>query len=305
MTVPLTSRGRLRPAISVALTVAALSMVACSARQPRPIPAVEITRDVTYAERGDRELRADIYRPTDGGVHPGILVVHGGGWRHGSKWHMARIARRLAENGYVAVSIDYRLAPRHRFPAQVHDCKEAVRWMRRNAAKLGIDPEHIGGFGYSAGGHLVSMLATTDEDDGFEGGGTAGGPPTRIEAAVAGAPPTDLRRFVYNPVFYSFLGGSKTALPATYAVASPITFVTSDDPPMFFYHGRHDWMVDVSQSQTMVSSLQSAGVPVEYHEGGGGHFTTFLFDNAAVDDAVAFLDRWLKEPASQIAATAK
>jgi len=306
MKVPTISRsGRLRPTISAALIVAAVSSFGCSAREPRPSASIEVIRDLTYAERDDTELHADIYRPTDGVTHPGVLVVHGGAWQRGKKWHMARIARQLAEHGYVAVSIEYRLAPRYRFPAQVYDCKEAVRWMRRNATRLHIDPEHIGGFGYSAGGHLVSLLATTDGDDGLEGSDNVGDPPSRIEAAVAGAAPTDLRRFIYNPAFFSFLGGSKTALPTTYVTASPITFVTPDDPPMFFYHGRHDWMVDVSQSQIMVSSLLRAGVPVEYHEGGGGHLSTFLFDDSAVNDAVAFLDRWLKEPENQIAATAK
>ena len=272
----------------------ALVMLACNAREPARETRVELSRDVTYAQRDDGPLLADVYKPADDHLHPGVLVVHGGSWRRGNKGRMARVAERLAEHGYVAVSIDYRLAPQHKFPDQLYDCKEAVRWMRRNAAALALDPAHIGGFGYSAGGHLVALLATTDADDGLEGTNEEGAPPSRIEAAVAGAAPTDLRRFIYNPTFYFFLGGSKDALPATYVAASPITFVTADDPPMFLYHGRYDWMVDVSQSQSMVSSLRNAGVPVEYYESDGGHFTTFLFDDEPVDHAVAFLDRWLK-----------
>lgn len=279
----------------------ALVSFACNARRPDVAADVDVARDVIYAEHDDGPLRADVYRPKDLSVHPGVLLVHGGSWRRGNKQRMASVAERLAQHGYVAVSIDYRLAPKHKFPAQLYDCKAAVRWMRANAATLRIDPDHIGGFGYSAGGHLVALLATTDEDDDLEGPAAVGAPPSRIEAAVFGAAPTDLRAFLYNPTFYFFLGGSKDALPEIYAAASPINFVSADDPPMFLYHGRRDWMVDVSQSQSMMTSLLRAGVPAEYYEAPGGHFRTFLEDDEPVREAVAFLDRWLKPLAGQLA----
>lgn len=281
--------------------VAVGATVACNARRPEITADIDVERDVIYAERDDGPLRADVYRPRAGDMHPAVLLVHGGSWRRGSKERMASVAARLAEHGYVAVSIDYRLAPKHKFPAQIYDCKAAVRWMRSNAAALRIDPDHIGGFGYSAGGHLVALLATTSPADGLEGPVEDSAPPSRIEAAVAGAAPTDLRQFLYNPTFYLFLGGSKEALPETYAAASPISFVTPDDPPMFLYHGRGDWMVDVSQSQSMVTSLLRAGVPAAYHEAPGGHFRTFLDDEEPVRAAVAFLDQWLKEPGQLVA----
>jgi acetyl esterase/lipase len=269
-------------------------VAACTARQPAlPPEGIAVARDLAYVRRDDGPLLADVYSPNDESLHPAVLLVHGGSWRRGSKRRMAPIARRLAQHGYVAVSIDYRLAPAHKFPAQIYDCKDAVRWMRRNAATLRIDAGHIGAFGYSAGGHLVALLATTDAGDGLEGSSAPDAPSSRIEAAVAGAAPTDLRRFVYNPTFYFFLGGSQAALPQVYDAASPITFVTADDPPMFLYHGDSDWMVDVSQSQLMVSSLLRAGVPVEFHQGPGGHFTTFIDDDEIVRLAMAFLDRYL------------
>jgi len=277
-----------------ALSIIVVAAVAgCSARQPRA--AFEVERDVTYARRDDGDLRADIYRPVDDRPHPGVLLVHPGSWRHGSKRFMKSIGERLAEHGYVAVAINYRLTQGHRFPAQLYDCKEAVRWMRRNSDKLRIEPDRIGGFGYSAGGHLVALLATTDADDGLEGIASASDPPTRIEAAVAGAAPIDLRRFPYNPYFYFLLGGSPTELPLVYDEASPVTFVTADDPPMFFYHGRDDWWVDVTQSELMASSLQHVGVPAELYETTGGHLMTFIADDESVRLAVAFLDRWLKD----------
>jgi acetyl esterase/lipase len=206
---------------------------------------------------------------------------------------MARIADRLAQAGYVAVSISYRLAPDYKYPAQLHDCKEAVRWMRRNAQQLDIDPDRIGAFGYSSGGHLVSLLATTGPEDGLEGADSVD-LDSRVQAAVVGAAPTDLRKFTYNWTFYRFLGGSKEQIPEVYDAASPITFVSEDDPPMFLYHGRTDWIVDVDQSRAMATALDRAGVPAEYFEVETGHFTTFAFDDEPVQRAIHFLDRWLK-----------
>jgi acetyl esterase/lipase len=251
-----------------------------------------VERDVVYARRGDVELRADVYVPEGGERFAGVLVVHGGSWQRGKKEDMRRVAERLAENGYTAVSIDYRLAPAYRYPAPLYDCKEAVRWMRRHAARYRIDPRRIGAFGYSAGAHLVALLATTDAADGLEGEGDEA-TPTRIQAAVAGGTPTDLRAFADNRTFESFLGGTAAELPDLYARASPITFAGAGDPPMFFYHGRHDWIVDVSQARAMVDVLRAAGVPVEYHEATLGHAVTFLFDDEQVGLAIAFFDRWL------------
>lgn len=111
--------------IGVALVAAVVA--ACAARQPTVPQDVAVTRNLDYAQRDDGPLLADVYAPTGGTVHPGVLLVHGGSWRRGSKRSMARIATRLAEHGYIAVAIDYRLAPEHKFPAQIHDCKDAVR----------------------------------------------------------------------------------------------------------------------------------------------------------------------------------
>jgi len=231
-------------------------------------------------------------------------VVHGGSWRRGNKSLMASVAERLARRGYVAVSIDYRLAPAYRFPTQLYDCQDAARWMRANATALHIDPHHIGGFGYSAGAHLVALLATTDATTGWDDTNDASAEDTRLQAAVLGAAPIDLRRFRANRIFRNFLGGNASDLPELYAAASPITFVTPDDPPMFVYQGVSDWLVDPSQSRLMVDALDRAGVPVQYYETTGGHFTTFLFDSESVRRAIDFLDRWLRPGAPAPATTA-
>jgi acetyl esterase/lipase len=207
---------------------------------------------------------------------------------------MGRVSERLARAGYVAVDIDYRLAPDYRFPAQVHDCKEAVRWIRRNADDLGVDPSRVGGFGFSAGAHLVAMLATTGPEDGLEGDAGGTDVSTRLQAAVVAGLPSDLRRFPPNLAIRRFLGGTVDEVPDAYALASPIYWVSEGDAPIFLYHGGNDWIVNVSQSREMAHALDRAGVPHEYHERKlGGHLATYLFDDEQVAEAIAFLDRWL------------
>ena len=255
---------------------------------------LSVRRGLVYARPTDGvELRADVYRPPLSGPGPGVLVVHGGSWTRGDRSRMKRVAERLAGAGYVAVSIDYRLAPAFRFPAQIHDCKEAVRWMRRNASELGIDPARVGGFGYSAGAHLVALLATTRPEDGLEGESASPAASTRLQAAVLGGLPSDLRAFPPNPTVQRLLGGSRDEVPRLFDLASPIRFVSADDPPLYLYHGRNDWIVNVSHSRSMAKELDRKGVPHELREASFGHAATFLFDGDEMKGAIAFLDRWL------------
>ena len=277
-----------------AWALAACLVLPASAQGWEADALIEIDRGVVYARRPSGDLHADVYRPEGEGPYPAILVVHGGSWTRGNRSRMARVAERLAGSGYTAVSVDYRLAPAHRFPAPVYDCKAAVRWIRDHADDLRVDPERVGGFGYSSGAHLVAMLATTTPNDGLEGDAPPGAPSSRIQAAVLGGTPTDLRRFPPSLALRRFLGGSEAELPDLYAFASPITHVSSDDPPMFLYHGERDWVVDVSQARTMAKALDGVGVPHELKESELGHVATFVMDGDAVAAAIRFLDRWLK-----------
>lgn len=273
-----------------------LAGVGCAAGRPAvldPAP-IRVERDLVYVWRGDEALHADLYTPTGRGPFPAVLLVHGGSWQRGTKRRMAEIGERLAQRGYVALSIDYRKAPRHRFPAQLEDCQEALRWMRDHAGRLQIDARRIGGFGYSAGAHLVGLLATVDGDDGIS---PPAAPVPRLQAAVLGAAPIDLTRFPENWVLPRLLGARLDERPDLYRAASPLTFVSADDPPTFLYHGRADWMVDPLQSRLMRAALQQVNVPVDYLETDGGHFSTFLFDEPQVSRAIDFLDRWLQAPA--------
>ena len=280
-------RSRTGSSILLALLVALCAGCALPTRNAATAPVV--ARDLEYVKRGERSLRADVYWPAGDGPFPAVLLVHGGSWQRGDKRRMARIAERLAQRGYVGVSIDYRLAPEHRFPAQLFDCQAALRWMRANAEGLKLDAERIAGFGYSAGGHLVGLLATAGEGDGLEESPLAGSD-ARLQAAVLGGAPIALDRLPANFAVERLLGAGPAERPDLYARASPLTFVTPDDPPMFLYHGASDWIVDRSQPRLLQEALQRAGVPNTLYEAPGGHVLTFLRDEDVVSRAIDFLD---------------
>lgn len=251
-----------------------------------------------YVERDSGPLKADIYTPEGDGPFPGVLVVHGGAWRMGNRGQLSGVAQMLAKNGFTAVAISYRLAPQYKFPAQIEDCKAAVRWMRTNAARLKIDPERVGGYGYSAGAHLVSLLGTTDADDGLEGtpGVYAQGPPsTRLQCVAAGGAPCDLRPIPDDEDFLAFfLGGSPATCREQYRLASPAAFITPDDPPMFFFHGETDQLVPLKSPEHMRVELEKAGVAAElYVVPSLGHVATAM-DRVAIGRAIAFLGEHLK-----------
>jgi acetyl esterase/lipase len=273
------------------LLCAALLATAADAAEP----GVDVIRNKIYVERQSAALAADIYRPQGAGPFPGVLVVHGGAWAMGSRAQLAAVAVALAKHGYTAAAISYRLAPKDPFPAQIYDCQAAVRWLRENAGEFKVDPTRIGGFGYSAGGHLVALLGTLGEDEFREEGAPADAPSARLQAVVAGGAPCDFRllpagsrRLVY------WLGGTRTDKPDAYRVASPAAFISSDDPPMFFFHGERDHLVPIRSPIRMVELLAGAGVEAELHKiQDAGHIEA-LFDRETLKMALEFADRHLK-----------
>ena len=132
-----------------------------------PVPSVavesefDVREKIVYSTVAERELLLDAFVPKDDGVHPAILVVHGGAWRSGDRKQLRGYASALARRRFVCFAIDYRLAPRDKFPAQIEDCREAVKWIRANSAVYHVDPGKLGVIGYSSGGHLVCLLGTT------------------------------------------------------------------------------------------------------------------------------------------------
>ncbi len=257
------------------------------------------TKNIIYKEINGDSLKLDIYIPRGDGPFPSILVVHGGAWRLGSKGQLAIYARSLAKRGYVCFAINYRLAPKYKSPAQTEDCRDAIRWIRKNAHKYKADPDRIGAIGYSAGGHLVSMLATTGlskENDPKRIG-------TKIIAAVAGGAPTDFRsvRKKSNALSYWF-GGDRNDKPDAYVADSPNAFVDKYDSPIFFYNGSADLLVHPDKHPTigfrgpiaLHESLKNVNVDTGlYIAKGAGHLAMVL-NKKAQNSGYAFLDKHLK-----------
>ena len=259
----------------------------------------ERTKNIVYKEIDGETLKLDAYIPEGDGPFPAILVVHGGAWRLGSKGQLAMYARSLAKRGYVCFAINYRLAPKHKSPAQTEDCRDAVRWIRQHGEKYKADPERIGAMGYSAGGHLVSMLAVTglSKEEDPKGIGT------KIVAAVAGGAPTDFRTIRENSRSLSYwFGGKRKDKPEAYAADSPNAFVDKNDSPVFFYNGSVDLLVHPEKHPTvgflgptpMHESLKKVGVDTGlYIAKGAGHLAMIL-NLKAQNTGFAFLDKHLK-----------
>ncbi len=261
-------------------------------------PTYKTIRNVVYKKLSDGELKCDMFIPSGAGPFPAILAVHGGAWRSGTKVTMLRHAWRMVSAGYVVVAIDYRHAPEHKFPAQIHDCKHAVRWMRANADAYKIDVDRLGAFGYSAGGHLVALLGTTGPQDGLEGEVEASlaGFSSRIQCVVAGGAPCEFSWIAPNSnALVYWLGKTKSASPEAYQLASPTNYVTIDDPPFFLFHGKSDWIVPWESSLKMHRKLLDADLLSQYEIAqGNGHMGTFS-DMFWVQQAIVFFDAQLKE----------
>jgi len=278
---------------------------------PRPRVAIEFKRrrptyktkrNVVYKKLDDVELKCDIFIPAGDGPFPAILAVHGGAWRSGTKFSMLRHSWRMVSAGYVVVAIDYRHAPRYKFPAQIHDCKHAVRWMRANAGAYKIDADRLGAFGYSAGGHLVALLGTTNSQDGLEGevDRSLQGFSSRIQCVAAGGAPCEFSWIAPNSnVLVYWLGKSQAEAPEVYQRASPTSYVTPDDPPFFLFHGNSDWIVPWESSLTMHRKLLDANLNSQHEIAERkGHLGTFA-DMTWVQQAIVFFDARLKAAPAQ------
>lgn len=253
-------------------------------------------RGEVYVTRDSGPLRADVYVPAGKGPFPALLVVHGGAWRRGDRQRFTRDAQAFARRGYTAATIDYRLRPEHKFPDQIHDCQAAVRWLRANATKYKVDPDRIGGYGYSAGGHLVALLgAAADEPEIAEPGLPDDAPSAALQVVLAGGAPCDFRNWPPNNTrLADWLGGTRNEAPDAYRLASPLSFASAGDPPMFFYHGTADTTVPIRSARRMVTQLKAAGGTAQlYSIDGAGHGPAKNNPEARAR-MLAFADRYLK-----------
>ncbi len=252
---------------------------------------------VTYRTGEDYKLTCDVYVPHGAGPYPTLLAIHGGGWASGNKFQWFRHARKMARAGFVVVAINYRHAPKYKFPAQIHDCKAAVRWIRKNAATYKVDSNCLGGIGYSAGGHLIALLGTSDSNDGLEGPMPKNERQisTRLQAVAVGGGPCNFDWIAdeSNSLAY-WLGASRAADPEIYRQASPTSFITKDDPPFCFYHGSSDRIVPSHSAEAMHQMLLGQGLESEFKTWtGSGHITTFT-NSETIDFAIEFFDLHLR-----------
>lgn len=254
--------------------------------------------DLPYCRSADAAQTMDVHFPDAGGPWPVLVYVHGGSWMHGDKSEAAMFARTMAGQGYLVVSVNYRLYPQATFPSMIEDVKCAVRSLRANAAQYNLDPGRIGAVGVSAGGHLAGLLGTTDASAGWDTGEYAE-QSSRVQAVIAMAGVMDLSRDFPN----ADIEAMKRVGFGEYNVveASPISHVTPDDPPFLLIHGDRDELVPVEQSQRMSDRLAEAGVPARLvviqnagHSfiGPGGTTTPTL---AEIDEIIRdFLAKYLK-----------
>lgn len=240
--------------------------------------AVDVKTNVEYGQAGGEKLLLDLSLPPKADKpRPGLVFIHGGGWAGGKKEDFAGLAKDFAADGYVVANIDYRLAPKHYFPAQVEDCKCAVRWMRAHAEELGLDPQRIGAIGGSAGGHLALMLGVMDSGDGLEGDGGWPDQSSKVQAVVNYVGPSDLLGTlpdISQGILANFLGGKREEKHDAAVKASPVTYVNAGDAPSLTFMGTKDPLVPHEQGVILANKLTEANVPgrVEFILGAGHGF---------------------------------
>ncbi|MAS93205.1 MAG: esterase [Verrucomicrobiales bacterium] len=235
------------------------------------VNSLETHSDVTYAQYGDREMQLDLFRPKSAtGELPAIVCIHGGGWFKGDRSKMTNLAQALAARGYVTVTISYRLSGEAKFPAAIEDCKAAVRWLRANATEYGVDEDHIGVTGLSAGGHLAALTATSGGVEELEGDGGNADFSSTVQAGIAMGAQSDLESERIHqlssrkddPFYRTFLGAPQSEIPETYALASPRHHLDDSDPPLLFMSGEND---DPStHADGAREDLEKLGIPTGY-----------------------------------------
>jgi len=280
-----------------------------------PVPEtgrVTVEQDVVFGTGGGRDLRCNVYMPPQAGTdRPSVLLVHGGGWVNGDRGQLHGYGILLGRIGYVCVATEYRLAGESKWPAQIHDVKAALRWMRANSARLGIDPKKISISGNSAGAHLSLLAAGTQNVAEFEGDGGNAGAGTEVAAAIGFYAPTQLYA-ADQPLReeLSFLFGRGYAAETARA-ASPLDYAGPAFPPTLLITGNRDELVPDEASFRMYRALADAGAPVELHVyAGAPHAFDALpdFGRQCASIMALFLDRHVADPrpvvVPQTAATA-
>jgi acetyl esterase/lipase len=259
--------------IRTALLIAALTFTTAAPAQRVPPPAeapatLKAEFDLTYGKTPEQELKLDVYRPKSDAVLPACVLVHGGGWTGGDKERFRALGFALAEKGYVVANVEYRLAGAAKYPAAVQDCSLAVRWVRANAARFGLDPKRIGAWGGSAGGHLVGLLAAAPQHERFLTAELKD-VSAAVQATCIMAGPTDLtnatfveslRKAKEKSNSYAWFGKLYDDSPDLYREASPLTHFTKTTGPILFLTGDLD---NPARDEAAIAKLKSLGVPTQ------------------------------------------
>ena len=258
---------------------------------PRVPEGVKALRDLAYVSDGHERQKLDLFLPENAGEKlPVIIWVHGGGWSGGDKSTCPPLRQGFAERGFAIASINYRLSQHAIFPAQIEDCKAAVRWLRAHATEYRLNPDRFGVWGSSAGGHLVALLGVSGDVKEFDVGENLQFT-SRVQCVLDDFGPTDFTQMDAHRISASamehgsptspesrLIGGLITdpANARKVARANPITYVTRDDPPFLIVHGDQDPLVPHHQSELLFTALEKAGVRVRLNTvKGGGHGAGF------------------------------
>jgi len=289
------------------LTLATTSLLSVTMLQiaEKALP-FEVRENLTYGPNERNEL--DLFLPKDDGkkLRPAVVVIHGGAWRSGDKGQLRMLAELFARRGYVAAAINYRLAPKYSYPAQLDDCQRAVRWLRKNAKEYRVDPKRFGAAGASAGGHLALLLGTRETRD--DSDPELKGISSKVQCVLSIFGPTDFtdERYVQaskNPIagraLIDFLGKPYDEAPNLWKEASPLHHVSPDDAPTFIIHGDRDPLVPLEQSERFAEALKKVKVEVQLVViKGMGHGPTTPEQREefmkAIEQAAEFFDKHLK-----------
>src|SRR4051794_29178602 len=245
-----------------------LVVLLSAARFVKSADQIIVEKDIEYANPDGQHLQLDMARPDGAGPYPAVVCIHGGGFRAGTRQAYDGLIKKLAEHGYVAATVTYRLAPKYQFPAAVHDVKAAVRWLRANASKYHVDPERIGATGGSAGGHLAQFLGVTAGVKEFEGDGGNADQSSRVVCVVNVYGPSDFTQSYGKSVDAAevlplFLGGNLETARRQHIRASPLYWVTPDAAPTLCIHGTEDKYVAHEQAVWLVDRLRAASVEAD------------------------------------------
>lgn len=277
-----------------------LPALLCSAAELQVPSDVIVERAVDYSSIPHGKLAMDIARPKAAGQYPAIVMIHGGGFSGGNRESYLPMAIRLAQHGFVAATVSYRLTPTYQFPLPLHDVKAAVRFLRAKAGKYNVDSAHIGAIGVSAGATWSQFLAVTRNMPQWEGGGANKEQSSSVDCAISFYGRSDMRRAYEGSrnaatALPSLLGGDRMNALDAHLRASPLNWVTPDSAPVLAIHGTRDQNVPFEQSVILVDRMRSVGVESELETiAEAGHGFKGADDERAFTRTVDFLNRKLK-----------